>query len=179
MRRSMPRPTSRKGTPRPMEYIKSRNTTRGVDPWLKANVETAPSTGPMHGVQPTANAIPRGSAPTEPCRTSREAEHESEHERKPQDEQENGHDRPAGPMCGRTVARHERQVSGHQRKHAGRGEGDHTRGEGEGRPPPLGHPGANVGDHRPNPRSCTRKARLAPTWKSGPTWVADRVPLWP
>src|SRR6266511_289238 len=69
MRRSMPRPTSRKGTPRPMEYIKSRKITRGVDPWLKANVETAPSTGPMHGVQPTANAIPRGSAPTEPGRT--------------------------------------------------------------------------------------------------------------
>ena len=59
-----PRPTSRNGSPSPSEYDEQQqHGARGAVPGRRPACTIAPSTGPMHGVQPTANAIPSGNAP--------------------------------------------------------------------------------------------------------------------
>ena len=66
--RSAPRPTRRNGTPRPSEYTASSAAPLTVPP-VAAIARIPPSTGPMQGVHPAANATPSGSAPAVPGRT--------------------------------------------------------------------------------------------------------------
>ena len=52
------------GTPRPSEYIS--NSEAPLTGEFIANMKILPSIGPIHGVQPTAKAIPRGKALNKP-----------------------------------------------------------------------------------------------------------------
>src|SRR5918994_1072157 len=64
-----PRPISTKGTPSPIENANSRMALLSGSDWVAARASVPASTGPMHGVQPAANAIPSGNAATRPGRT--------------------------------------------------------------------------------------------------------------
>src|SRR5262249_47487630 len=59
--------TRTNGTPSPMQYAADRAAPRPAPAVDSANDWTAPSVGPMHGVQPSPNTIPSSGAPASPA----------------------------------------------------------------------------------------------------------------